>query len=217
MTHVHRPDQPHPVGRGPKVRRAVFAATIAELGEAGYAALTIEAVARRAGVHKTTVYRRWPDREALVLDALTGHAADEVPLPDTGSIETDLRELARSRVRAMLAPDEQPWMMAVFASDAARLPDITRIRRRYAEDRFWRASPVIARAIERGELPADTDPGQVLRTLIAPILLRLLITAEPVDEATADQAAQIALTAAKAGLLNRQHPVPADGSRPLTL
>lgn len=209
MENAQRPDQPRPVGRGPKVRRAVFAATLAELSEAGYAALTIEAVARRAGVHKTTVYRRWPDREALVTDALTSHVAAEVPIPDTGSIDTDLRELARSRVRAMLAQDEQSWMTAVLASDAARLPEVARIRRRYAEDRFWRASSVITQAIERGELPPDTDPDQVLRTLIAPILLRLLFTAEPVDEATADQAAQIALTAAKTGLLNRRHASPA--------
>jgi hypothetical protein len=76
-------------------------------------------------------------------------------------------------------------MRAVLASDAARLPEIARIRRRYAEDRFWRASPVITRAIERGELPPRTDPDEVLKTLIAPILLRLLFTAEPVDEATA--------------------------------
>lgn len=103
----------------------------------------------------------------------------------------------------MLTPDEQSWMMAVFASDAARLPEVARIRRRYAEDRFWRASPVITRAIERGELPAGTDPDEVLRTLIAPILLRLMFTGEPVDETTADQAAQIALTAARAGLLKR--------------
>lgn len=193
-----------PIGRGPKVRRAVLAATLAELSETGYAALTVDAVARRAGVHKTTVYRRWPDREVLVIDALTDHVAAEVPLPDTGSIDTDLPELARSRVTAMLSADEESWMMAIMASDAGRLPEVARIRRRYAEDRFWRASPVITRAIERGELPADTDPDEVLRTLIAPILLRLMFTSEPVDEDTADQAAQVALTAAKAGLLNRR-------------
>ena len=201
---IENPAERRPGGRGPKVRRAVLAETLAELSEAGYASLTVEAVARRAGVHKTTVYRRWPDREALVIDALTDHVATEVPLPDTGSIDTDLRELARSRVSAMLAQDEQSWMRAVLASDAARLPEIARIRRRYAEDRFWRAAPVITRAIDRGELPAGTDPDEVLKTLIAPILLRLLFTAEPVDEATADQAAQVALTAARAGLLSRR-------------
>jgi AcrR family transcriptional regulator len=208
MGDVSLPDRPRTIGRGPKVRRAVLAATLTELSDAGYAALTLEAVAQRAGVHKTTVYRRWPDREALVTDAITDYVAAEVPVPDTGSVDTDLRELARSRVRAMLDPAEQSWMTAVLATDAARLPEVTRIKRRFAEDRFWRASPVIARAVERGELPADTDPDEVLKALIAPILLRLVITAEPVDETTADQAAQVALTAARAGLLLRRRPGP---------
>lgn len=203
MRDVSPPDRPRPIGRGPKVRGAVLAATLAELSDVGYADLTLEAVARRAGVHKTTVYRRWPDREALVTDAITDHVAAEVPVPDTGSIDTDLRELARSRIRAMLDPAEQSWMTAALTTDAARLPEVNRIKRRFAEDRFWRAAPVITRAVERGELPAGTDPDEVLKTLIAPILLRLVVTAEPVDETTADQAARIALTAARAGLLQR--------------
>src|SRR6266496_6224804 len=83
-------------GRGPKVRAAVLAATLAELAGTGYAALTVENVARRAGVHKTTIYRRWKDRESLVTDAMTELAATQVPFPDTGDIDTDLRRLARS-------------------------------------------------------------------------------------------------------------------------
>jgi len=109
----------------------------------------------------------------------------------------------------MLDPVEQSWMTAALATDAARLPEVTRIRRRFAEDRFWRAWPIVTRAIDRGELPADTDPDEVLKALIAPILLRLVITAEPVDKATADQAAQVALTAARAGILRRR---PAQGT-----
>src|SRR5580692_11427023 len=60
--------RPAPPGRGPRMRAAVLAATLAELADTGYAALTIEAIARRAGVHKTTIYRHWPDRESLVAD-----------------------------------------------------------------------------------------------------------------------------------------------------
>src|SRR5262245_5375473 len=86
-------------GRGPKVRAAVLAATLAELAEGGCAALTMEGVARRAGVHKTTVYRRWGDRESLVVDALTDLIAVEVPVPDGGDVAADLRALARALVR----------------------------------------------------------------------------------------------------------------------
>jgi len=76
--------------RGAVVRRAVLAATLAELGEGGYASLGIERVAARAGVHKTTVYRRWPDRESLVTDALLELAADDFAIPDTGDVDRDL-------------------------------------------------------------------------------------------------------------------------------
>ena len=65
-----------PAGRGPKIRAAVLAATLAELTETGYTALTVDNVARRAGVHKTTIYRRWKDREGLVADAVADRAGD---------------------------------------------------------------------------------------------------------------------------------------------
>ena len=188
------------VGRGPKVRAAVLAATLAELAERGYAGLTVENVARRAGVHKTTIYRRWGDCERLVVDALTDHVAMEVPIPDTGAVATDLREHARALVRWLTSPIGRA-IMAATLSDAARVAELADVKRRYFEDRFQRAEPVIARAIARGELPADTDPTELVKALIAPIYLRLLVTADPIDDTTADQAAQAALAVARAGLL----------------
>jgi AcrR family transcriptional regulator len=195
------PGRVHP--RGAKVRAAVLAATLAELAATGYAALTIEAVAQRADVHKTTVYRRWPDREALVIDALTDHVATERPIPDTGTIEGDLRELARSLARLLAKPDDRAVMSVLF-SDAARLPEIAQIKRQFYVDRIQRGAPVVARAVERGELPAQVDPEELLKTLIAPLHLRLLATEEPVDEDAADRAVEVTLAAARAGALNRR-------------
>jgi AcrR family transcriptional regulator len=189
-----------PVGRGAKVRAAVHAATLAELVDKGYAALTVENIAQRAGVHKTTVYRRWKDREILLTDALAEHMATDIPVPDTGAIETDLRALARSLVQAFTSPTGQAILAAMFTG-AARLPEIAAARRHVFDDRLARAEPVVTRAIERGELPRDTDPAELLKTLAAPIYLRLLITADPVDEATADQAVRVTLAAAHAGAL----------------
>src|ERR1039457_442367 len=89
-----------PAGRGPKVRAAVLAATIAELTENGYAALTGANVARRSGVQKTTIYRRWKDREGLVADAVANLATTaRMPFPDTGDIGADLLRLARRTAR----------------------------------------------------------------------------------------------------------------------
>lgn len=188
------------VGRGPKMRAAVHAATLAELAEKGYAALTIENVARRAGVHKTTVYRNWQDRERLVVDALSAQVAQDIPIPDSTAIASDLREMARGLVRWATSPSGQA-MLAALLSDAISIPEIADIRRRIFDDRLRRAEPVIAGAIARGELPPETDPNEVVKALAAPIYFRLLISGDPVDEVLADRAAEMALTIARAGLL----------------
>ncbi|GAA2372636.1 TetR/AcrR family transcriptional regulator [Dactylosporangium salmoneum] len=189
-----------PVGRGAKVRAAVHAATLAELLDKGYAALSVEDIAQRAGVHKTTVYRRWVDRDSLLVDALADHLATDLPVPNTGAIETDLRALARSLVQMFTSSTGQAILAAMFTG-AAHLPEIAAARRHVFDDRLTRGEPVVARAIERGELPRDTDAAELLKTLAAPIYLRLLITAEPVNEATADQAVRVTLAAARAGAL----------------
>jgi AcrR family transcriptional regulator len=198
--------RPRPPGRGPKVRAAVLRATLQELADSGYAELTIEKVARRCGVHKTTIYRRWPDRESLVADAVIGRAAVEVPFPDTGDIEADLRQLARSLVRFLNSPAGKA-LAAATLSDAARIPEIAEAKHRFFADRFQRATLVVSGAVARGELPAGTDPAELVRALVAPIYLRLLVTAEPVSQATADTAAAAALAAARAGVL-RDGPAP---------
>jgi AcrR family transcriptional regulator len=194
-----------PVGRGRKAQAAVRAATLAELLDRGYAELTVEGVAQRAGVHKTTVYRRWKDRASLVVDALAEHFATDIPTPDTGAVETDLQALARALAHSMTGPVGRAVQTAMH-SDAGRLPEIAEARRRVFADRFRRAEPVITRAIERGELPAETDPVEVLKTLAAPIYFRLLVSADPIDEDTADQAVRITLAAARAGALTRSSP-----------
>jgi AcrR family transcriptional regulator len=186
--------------RGPKVRAAVLAATLSELTETGYTALTVDKVARRSGVHKTTIYRRWKDRESLIADAVTELATTRVPFPDTHDIDADLRKMARSLVKFLNSPTGRA-IAAVTLSDAARIPQIHATRRRFFADRFDRAGPVIAGAIDRGQLPAATDPAELVRTVVAPIYLRLLVTAEPIDETTADNAVKVALAAARAGAL----------------
>lgn len=201
-------DPARPVGRGRKAQAAVRAATLAELLDRGYAELTVEGVAQRAGVHKTTLYRRWKDRASLVVDALAERFATDIPIPDTGAIETDLQALAQALVQSMTGPVGRAVQTAMY-SDAGRLPEIAEARRRIFADRFRRAEPVVARAIERGELPADTDPVELIKTLVAPIHFRLLVSPDPVEEGTADLAVSITLAAARAGVLAKGSPAPA--------
>jgi AcrR family transcriptional regulator len=182
------------------VRKAVLAATLLELADHGYAALSIDDVARRAGVNKTTVYRRWGDRQSLVIDALTDEMA-VVTIPDTGSIEGDLRAWALSLIRALSSPAGQA-MVNTMLIGGADIPEVAEAKRRFFDDRLHRAQPMITRAIQRGEVPTGTGPIQLLKTVIAPIYLQLLVTAEPIDETTADLAAAVALAAARADVLS---------------
>lgn len=201
MTSAGSPSRRAPaVGRGAKMRAVVLEATLAELTQTGYAALTVEGVAQRAGVHKTTIYRNWKDADGLVVDALAGHFAADIPIPDTGAVESDLRALARSLVATMTTQTGRALLTTVL-SDAIRLPQLAEVKHALFDDRFRRAEPVVTRAVERGELPADTDPAELLKTLAAPIYFRLVCTGESVDETTADRAAQVALAAAHARLL----------------
>ncbi|WP_234432529.1 TetR/AcrR family transcriptional regulator [Streptomyces sp. NRRL S-378] len=189
------------VGRGSRMRAAVLAAAITELTQTGYAALTVDAVAQRAGVHKTTIYRNWKTSDGLVADALADHFATDIPIPDTGAVQDDLRALARSLVATMTAPAGRA-LLTTALSDAVRTPELAEIKRALFEDRFRRAEPVVLRAVERGQLPTGTDPGELLKALVAPIYFRLVFTGEPVDEATADRAVDVALAAAHAHALS---------------
>src|SRR5271156_7094325 len=82
-------------GRSARVREAILDAALSELIDGGYAALSVEAVAARAGVNKTTIYRRWPTLDDLLVEALTEWSHDALPAQDTGNIETDLLALGR--------------------------------------------------------------------------------------------------------------------------
>ncbi|GAA4602654.1 hypothetical protein GCM10023195_08380 [Actinoallomurus liliacearum] len=189
-----------PGGRSARVRAAVRAATLSELAEKGYTALTVEGVAARSGVHKTTVYRRWGGVEGLIADALEMASEEPWPIPDTGSVEDDLRALARLVVTGFTDPDEGPVSTAFIAAAMQNSAAAVALRRFFAS-RHDQAAPIVTRAVARGELPPGTDPVEVVRAAVAPIYYRLFVSREPVDAAVADRAAGAALAAARAGAL----------------
>ncbi|WP_158888862.1 TetR/AcrR family transcriptional regulator [Amycolatopsis anabasis] len=193
-----QPGNRRPGGRTERNRLAVLRATLDELGAHGYPALTVEAVAERSGVHKTTIYRRWGSAEGLVAEALALAVEDDWAAPDTGSLEGDLRALNHLIVRSFTDPRESALpvaaISAAFQSDRAA----GALREFYA-DRTGRTAEIARRAKARGELPADTDEAEVVRTACAPLFYRLFITREPVDDTVADTAARAAALAARAG------------------
>ncbi|MDG4787508.1 TetR/AcrR family transcriptional regulator [Micromonospora sp. WMMD1102] len=194
-----QPGMLRPRGRAERVRTAVLAATRAELQAHGYAELTMERVAETAGVAKSTVYRGWRDTTGLLTELLRELARTEVPLPDTGSIEVDLRELAFGISHLHANPVQRSMILGVIAA-AVQSPRAADALRDFFRARNDQAADSVRRAIKRGDLPANTDPAEVIRCLGAPLYYRMLVTHEPVDDLVAERAAAAALAAARAGV-----------------
>ena len=169
-----------PGGRSARVRSAVLAAAVTLLEEVGYDEVTYDEIAQRAGVHKTTVYRRWPSKPELLADALELHSEEHVPVPATGSLTGDLAALAASVAANVSGPagERRSTSIVAAASHSEELADITH---RFMIRRIELTESLVAAAVERGELSADVDPRVVIEALVGPIWFRLLLTGEPID------------------------------------
>ncbi|MFF0542395.1 TetR/AcrR family transcriptional regulator [Nocardia thailandica] len=196
------PGTVRPGGRTARTRDAVRAATLAELVAHGFGGLTVENVAARSGVHKTTVYRRWGNPEGLVADALDLAAGEPWPVPDTGGIAGDLRGLNQLVRQGFADPEIGPISRAFVTAAMQNATAAAALTAFYAA-RHEQSAVVVTRAIERGELPADIDGHELIRIAVAPVYYRLILSGEPVDERAADRAADAALAAARAGILTR--------------
>lgn len=164
----------------------MLAATLAEIGERGIAGTTIEAVATRAGVSKVTIYRRWPDKIALVLAAL--ESLPELPVPDTGNLVDDLRQIRHDLLdvfaRSSLA-DVLPALMA-----ERRRSEHGEAIRRYVEGRSRAYAVVVERAFARGELRTSMAPDLVALMLASPLAMSVMNRDEPLTEAEWTQVVQ---------------------------
>lgn len=166
----------------------ILAATLAVLSDVGYDRLTIDAVAAKAKASKATVYRRWPNKAALVVDALhtlkpVSIPGEEAPclFPDTGSLRGDLLA-GLQKIATKLSTDEGKLMAAVMTA-ATRDPELASAMRGNHEEKRRSCHTVVARAVSRGEL--DSDAGAETLHEVVPALMynRLLIVGEPFDDA----------------------------------
>ena len=187
-----------PGGRAARVRSAVLAATAELLDEVGYEATTYEEIASRAGVHKTTVYRRWPSKSELVADALDLHSEQRVPVPDTGSLKGDLAALAAAVAANISSPGGARRSTSIVAA-AAHSEELADTVHRFMSRRLVLTELVVARAIERGDLPVGTSPRLVIEALVGPIWFRLLLTGEPIDDQFVDPLVALVAAGAAAG------------------
>jgi AcrR family transcriptional regulator len=187
-----------PGGRTARVRTAVLQAAGDALAEHGFAKLDLADVARRADVGKTTVYRRWGSTAGLLADLLRDMADTSLPHADTGSLLGDLTANARLVQKTLTDVRQGPLFQAVIMA-AAGDPGAAEALRGFYRRRVEEWVPCVLQAVDRGEVPPDTNPHEVIRAVSAPLYYRLLISGEPLTEQVADRAARAATAAARIG------------------
>jgi AcrR family transcriptional regulator len=185
-------------GRSARVVHDVLAAAIDELAHAGYAALSFDAVAARAGVSRTTVYRRWPTKPDLVRAALLRLAEEHTAqAPDSGSLREDLLEAIRRRLRTELAERDASLTRVLMAEVAD--PEVASLAR-LVRARFQ--APLllaIERGIARGELPRGTDPLLVLEPIMATVHLKAVVFRDPLAPGYPERLVDVVLAGARSG------------------
>lgn len=179
----------------PEVTAALTRAMTAEWARVGYAALSLEAVARRAGVGKAALYRRWPSKLAMVSESLSALSLVATPLPDRGSLHADLA-FALQELRRLLRHPTVRRILPDLHAEMPRSPDLARlVRERVQAPRRAVLSEMVARAVIRRELPTDCDIGLAADTVVAMLYWRLVVNGSRADDAYLDKLATTIMTA----------------------
>jgi AcrR family transcriptional regulator len=191
--------------RSEESRQSILRSTLKLLKqEGGFAELSIEAIAADAGVGKTTVYRWWPPKAALVADAFSASADAELRFPDTGDVCRDMSLQMRQLIRVFRS-DRGKIVAALLAGGQSDPELIEAFRERFLFPRRRQAYRTLQRGTERGELPQDSNFDLILDSLYGPIYMRFMIRHVKLDEAFADEICGLVL---KNGFGLGDHSVP---------
>ncbi|MEV0687281.1 TetR/AcrR family transcriptional regulator [Nocardia sp. NPDC050378] len=166
---------------GPRKAETIYLCALELLARDGYDDLTMEAVARQSGVNKTTLYRWWPSKDALLAAALTVAAPLRISIPDTGGFAGDLTALGLEIGRLLTAEDTSPIVTAVLSASASR-PELASVGYRFFRDRLEREQVIFDRAVARGEIPAGLDPALVVDLLAGALWTHLVLRGEGFSE-----------------------------------
>jgi AcrR family transcriptional regulator len=182
------------------VVRRVLDAAVVELARSGYAGFRMDEVASRAAVHKTTIYRRWPSRSALVTAVVDRMRAPlrESPLPDTGQLEGDLVEAFTRRYTVGRKVEGRAWARLL---DERRSPEVEAIIGDAVDERRGEWRSMVTRAVDRGELPPGTDAQRLLDFVRAIVDARG--SARRLDTTWLTLAVRTVIAGARAGTLVR--------------
>ncbi|MFF3455202.1 TetR/AcrR family transcriptional regulator [Streptomyces sp. NPDC002730] len=161
------------------IRRAMFE----ELAETGYARMSMEAVTRRAGVGKAALYRRWPSKEAMVVDLVSEMAAEHIPTTtDSGSLSGDVERFIRETMEALRHPLVGRIIPDLLAESARNSTLHEALHQAVLEPRRAAVATLLRRATERGELPPDIDTSLAIDLFGAPLYFRMLAVGGPTDD-----------------------------------
>ena len=173
-------------GRSARVREAVLRATLDALSELGLDGLNFSEIGRRAGVHATSVQRRWGSRENVLLEALLAYAGQNIEVPDTGSLRGDLRRFARSfgdYFNTPLGAAILQMLVTTTQSDEA----LSANRAEFVRIRLAAMRAMMERALARNELRPGLDLQIALDLVMGPIYVRTLVTRQPIDDRFIEQ------------------------------
>jgi len=182
-------------GRSARVRQAVLESALLELCDVGHAAFNISNVAKRAAVHETTVYRRWPQKEALISDACMQYADMQLPVPDTGNLANDLRIVLGNIARSLDTPIGRALVALGFAMRS--MPEYQTFGTLFWRKRIEIGQQVFRQAIARGEWPADYHQDEVFSELIGPLLAMYFLLQVPITPAMIEQRIQFVIAFGK--------------------
>lgn len=169
-------------GRSARVREAVLRAAFDILVKDGFEAVTFSEIGRRAGVHGTSVQRRWGSRENVVFEALLTFGVDALRVPDTGSLRGDLIGMSQTLATYFASPLGGSIMQMVVANAGADRAFADH-RAEFLRVRFDAMRAMIERAAARGELRPGVDQRVALELALGPLYLRTLVSHEPIDDA----------------------------------
>ncbi|MCX4535459.1 TetR/AcrR family transcriptional regulator [Streptomyces sp. NBC_00841] len=190
---------PDPGRRSERSRRAIYDAALGLVGEVGYPRTTIEAIAARAGVGKQTIYRWWPSKAAVLMEAFidlgnrAAEQAGEYAIPDTGDLAADLRTVLRATVDELNDPVTEAPTRALAAEGIVDAALGAEFVEKLLEPQLQLYVTRLRAAQEAGDVRADIDPRIALELLVAPLTHRWLLRTRPLTHAYADALVDYAL------------------------
>ena len=161
-------------------KESVLRATSELLTESGLGGVSVEEVSRRSGVAKTTIYRHWATRAALVIDACS-QINTKQDVPDTGSFEGDITAFLTS-MATLLRTARWSSVVPSIIDAAERDPDMAQIHSIIQRGHAAPLQEIIARAVRNGEIPMSTDPSPLIAALLGPLFYRRWFSREPLDD-----------------------------------